>query len=81
MSISFDSWSLFTDLFIWRQVRQVSTALGQGGSGALGVAGAFPLLHLRLLAVQDGTGSADGSHAQVRAVLGNHVWHAAGSGL
>lgn len=38
-------------------------------SGSLGGAGPLPLHHHRLLAAQDGAGSADGSHAQVRAVL------------
>lgn len=41
----------------------------QGCSGALGGARPLPLHHHRLLAAQDGAGSADGSHAQVRAVL------------
>lgn len=38
-------------------------------SGALGGAGPFPLHHHRLLASQDSTGPADGSHSQIRAVL------------
>lgn len=40
-----------------------------GGSGALGGASPLPLQRHGLLAAQDGAGSADGSHAQIRTVL------------
>lgn len=52
------------------------------GSGALGGAARLPLHHHRLLAAQDGAGSADGSHAQIRAVLvlPDHVPDAAEGG-
>uniref|UniRef100_A0A480FUA3 60S ribosomal protein L28 isoform X2 n=1 Tax=Sus scrofa TaxID=9823 RepID=A0A480FUA3_PIG len=56
---------------------------GEGqGSGALGGAGPLPLHHHWLLAAQDGAGSADGGHAQIRAVLvlSDHVPDAAESG-
>lgn len=59
-------------------------ALGKGTdcSGALGGAGPLPLHHHRLLAAQDGAGSVDGSHTQIRAVLvlSDHVPDAAEGG-
>lgn len=57
-------------------------ALGRGCSGALGGAGPLPLHHHRLLAAQDGAGSADGGHAQIWAVLvlSDHVTDAAEGG-
>lgn len=61
------------------QISGLFIASGVWGSGALGGAGPFPLHHHRLLASKDGTGSADGRHTQIRAVLvlSDHVPDAA----
>jgi len=58
--------------------------IASGGwvSGALGGSGLFPLHHHRLLASQDGTGTADCLHSQIRVEPdSDHVPAAAEGGL